>query len=245
MHKLASRAVRAAVAASVLLGGAALSCAAAAGGTTAARHQVRHVVFGPATRYALSNWGGYIAEGSSGEFVKASAQWTIAKVTCTSSNDLYAPWVGIDGAGDSTVEQTGVQTDCSSGSPVASAWYEMYPAPPVYFANAVSIGDHFTASVTYSSSSFTLVISDKTQGWTHTVRKSLSAQRLSAEAVIEAPGGGNTYPKFTSVNFTSVKFNGQDLATFSPVASDTGTTSHELVPTAITNGDDFKMVPKA
>jgi hypothetical protein len=47
------------------------------------------------------------------------------------------------------------------------------------------------------------------------------------------------------VSFTGVKFNGQTLGSYNPTASDTGTTSRELVPTAITKGDDFKMVPKA
>ncbi|HEV2360622.1 MAG TPA: hypothetical protein VGS21_02860, partial [Acidimicrobiales bacterium] len=105
-----------------------------------------------------------------------------------------------------------------------------------------STGDSFSASVTYSGGVFVLKISDLTKKWSHTVRKSLSASRLSAEAVIEAPGG---YPKITKVTFTSVKFNGSTLASFNPTASDTGTTTHEYIPTAITNGDVFSMVPKA
>ncbi len=216
----------------------------AAGGTpaAAASRGTPHVIFGPVSRYALSNLGGYIAEGTKGEFTSASAQWTIAKVTCTSDNNLYAPWVGIDGDGDETVEQTGVATSCSTGKPAYSAWYEMYPAGPVYFTNPVALGDHFIDSVTYANGEFTLKIDDKTAGWTKTIHKKLSASRLSAEAVIEAPGG---YPKFTSVSFTDVKFNGKELSTFNPVKSDTGTTAHEYVPSAITNGDDFKMVPKS
>jgi len=197
-------------------------------------------MFGPVSRYALSNWGGYIAQGTAGEFTVAAAHWTIATVTCNSDANLYAPWVGIDGDGDATVEQTGVQTACSTGSPVNSAWYEMYPAAPVYFPNPVSTGDVISASVTYAGGEYTLKITDKTQGWTHTVHKTLASDRLSAEAVIEAPGG---YPTITSVKFTGVKFNGQLLASFDPVASDTGTAAHEYVPTAIKHGDDFNMVP--
>ena len=100
------------------------------------------------------NWGGYAAQGSG--FTSVSATWTEPSATCNSTNDLYAPWVGIDGYGSSTVEQTGVATDCSSGSPVDQAWYEMYPASPVYLSSSsypVRAGDVINASVTYSGSS--------------------------------------------------------------------------------------------
>src|SRR3954452_22827871 len=52
------------------------------------------------------NWGGYVATGAT--FTSVSATWTEPTATCNSGNDLYAPWVGIDGYSSSTVEQTGV-----------------------------------------------------------------------------------------------------------------------------------------
>jgi hypothetical protein len=199
-----------------------------------------HVVYSPATA-TLSNWAGYIAEGTKGEFTSAAADWTVPSVTCLKDSDLYAPWVGIDGAGDSTVEQTGVQTACNSGSPAYSAWYEMYPKGPVYFTNPIAVGDDFSASVTFASGSFTIVISDVTKGWTRTVTKKLaSAKKLSAEAVIEAPGG---YPAITSVNFTNVVFDGKNLATFHPVKSLSGSGKTVYHPTKITHGSDFNVVP--
>jgi hypothetical protein len=246
MPRFSRRALPLTAAVTLLASSAGLAGVIAGGGATAAgaAGAPRKVVFGP-VNFALSNWGGYIAQGTSGEFTSAVAHWKIAKSTCKSSADLYAPWVGIDGDGDATVEQTGVATDCSSGSPKNEAWYEMYPAAPVYFSNGISAGDSISASVTYASGEFTLKISDVTKKWTHVIHKKQTDQRLCAEAIIEAPGGGGTFPTFTSINFTGVKFNGQPLGTFNPTASDTGTTSHELVPSAITNGDDFKMVPKA
>jgi hypothetical protein len=246
---LSTRALPWAGAATVVAGALSLTAGLAATSPAAAapaRTAAHYVVFAPPSRYALSNWGGYIAEGSSGEFTSASADWKIAKSTCKSSSDLYAPWVGLDGDGDQTVEQTGVATDCSSGKPLEDAWYEMYPASPVYFSTKIKVGDLIEASVTYSGGEFTLTMTDKTAGWTHKVHKSLAgASRLSAEAIIEAPGGGGTFPTFSKVTFTNVKFNGKELSTFNPVASDTGTSSRELVPSAITKGDDFSMVPKA
>ncbi|HTJ70577.1 MAG TPA: G1 family glutamic endopeptidase [Actinospica sp.] len=166
------------------------------------------------------NWGGYAATGSG--FTSVSASWTEPSATCSSTNDLYAPWVGIDGYGSSTVEQTGVATDCSSGSPVDEPWYEMYPANPVYLSTSshpVYAGDSISASVTYAGSNkYTLKLSDSTEGWTYTTTKTLSASRTSAEVIIESPTG--SYPNFGTLNFTSAKVNGSALSSFSPTALD-------------------------
>jgi hypothetical protein len=173
-------------------------------------------VFGT-KNFAGGNWGGYVSFGS---FTTATASWTEPSVTCNSSNDLFAPWVGIDGDGSSTVEQTGVATDCSSGSPVYQAWYEMYPAGPVYYSNAVSAGDSFTGTVTRTgTNTYQLVISDNTKGWSKSVTKSLSSQHASAEAIIESPT--DSYPNIPGgVTFTGVKFDGTALASTSPSALD-------------------------
>jgi hypothetical protein len=189
--------------------------------------------FGP-HKFEQSNWGGYAATGS---FTSVSGSWVEPSVTCNSYNDLFAPWVGIDGFNSSTVEQTGVQTDCSSGSPVLSAWYEMYPAAPVYWSDAVSQGDHITASVTYNgSSSYTLKLSDTTKGWSHTVNKSLNASNASCEAVIESPT--SSYPSFSSLTFTNVTCNGEPLADYGLTDLESG----GYGPTGLSGGT-FSMVP--
>src|ERR1700761_892317 len=41
-----------------------------------------------------SNGAGYAATGS---FPSVSATWTTRSAPCKSTNDLYAPWVGLDG----------------------------------------------------------------------------------------------------------------------------------------------------
>jgi hypothetical protein len=192
-----------------------------------------------------SNWAGYIATKTT--FSSASASWTIPSATCINDEDLYAPWVGIDGgsASSQTVEQTGVATSCSSGSPTFEAWYEMYPAAPHYYSNPVAVGDVFNASVVASGKKFTLTITDTTQGWTQKVTKSLSsAKKITAEAVIEAPGG---FPKIAGVNFSSVEFNGSALDNFHLTATESngeqgGTT---YAPGAISNGDDFAVLPQS
>lgn len=228
----------AAVVATLALSGGISASASASSGHAAVK--TPHVVYG---RYTLSNWGGYVAPGSTGQFTTVTASWTEAAATCRNKNELYAPWVGIDGYGNGTVEQTGVQTACSTGSPVDSAWYEMYPAAPVYYSNTVKTGDKITATVTSSGTAFTLTISDTTRGWTKTTHSTLSsAKHASAEAVIEAPGG---YPTLTSVDFTGVQFQNKALDTYSLVKLSTDTDSPVTYkPTKITDTDDFKMVPK-
>src|SRR4051794_7230508 len=131
---LATRLTRALVAAALATASLATGTAVAA---TAPVGFGPHVSFGHGAGSSFSggNWGGYASFGS---WTTATASWTEPSVTCRSSNDLFAPWVGIDGDGSSTVEQTGVATDCSSGRPVYQAWYEMYPAAPVYYSNAIS-----------------------------------------------------------------------------------------------------------
>jgi hypothetical protein len=182
------------------------------------------------------NWGGYAATGSG--FTSVSATWTEANATCNSTDDLYAPWVGIDGYGSSTVEQTGVATDCSSGSPVHQAWYEMYPANPVYLSLSsypVSAGDHITASVTYAGSNrYTLKLTDSSRGWTYSTTKSLSSQRASAEVIIESPTGA--YPNFGTLNFTSATVNGSSLGSFGPVALDPSNGAYEARTGALGSG---------
>ena len=182
------------------------------------------------------NWGGYAATGSG--FTSVSAAWTEANATCNSTDDLYAPWVGIDGYGSSTVEQTGVATDCSSGRPVHQAWYEMYPANPVYLSLSsypVSAGDHITASVTYAGSSrYTLKLTDSSRGWTYTTTKTLSAQRTSAEVIIESPTGA--YPNFGTLNFTSATVNGSSLGSYGPVALDPSNGAYEARTSALGSG---------
>ncbi|MEV4149453.1 G1 family glutamic endopeptidase [Amycolatopsis sp. NPDC049691] len=166
-------------------------------------------------QFSGGNWGGYVSFGS---FTTATASWTEPSVSCTSTNDLFAPWVGIDGDGSSTVEQTGVETDCSSGRPVYSAWYEMYPAAPVYYNVSVSAGDHITATVTRTATNtYRLDLSDTTKGWSKSTTKSLTSKHASAEAIIESPT--DSYPSISGgITFTGVKFNGTNLASTGPSA---------------------------
>lgn len=183
--------------------------------------------------FAGANWGGYVSFGS---FTMATASWTEPSVTCHSPNDLFAPWVGIDGDGSPTVEQIGVATDCSGGSPFYTAWYETYPSPAVYYRDPISAGDHITARVTRSgSSTYRFTISDTTKGWSRTSAASLSSRHSSAEAVVESPTG--SYPTISDgVRFTNVEFDGTSLGDTDPSAVNADDGAHTWRPGPITSG---------
>ncbi|MCX3063165.1 G1 family endopeptidase [Streptomyces sp. GXMU-J5] len=181
-----------------------------------------------------SLWGGYVAQGS---FGRITGSWTEPHVTCNTYNDLFAPWVGIDGYGSQTVEQTGVQTDCSSGTPVLSAWYEMYPAQPVYWNDPVSEGDSMTGTVVSNGGgSYTLTLTDNTKGWTERTSQYLYAQNVSAEAVIESPT--RSYPSFSELDFSGIRVDGQVFDSYSPGSL----TSGGYTPGPLRNGA-FSMTP--
>lgn len=225
------------VAAFALAGGSMLAStgAASASATPSSHHATvqpggiaRHLVtpFGTHghTAEASSNWSGYAATGGSGSFTSVSAHWTEPATKCSSGDQYSAFWVGLDGYSSQTVEQTGSESDCNGSRSVYSAWWEMYPGGSHNFSNTVRPGDKFTASVTYTGgSSYKLKISDTTQGWSHTETKSLSsAQRSSAEVIVEAPcctasGGILPLADFGKASFTKAEVNGSALGSASPV----------------------------
>jgi hypothetical protein len=172
------------------------------------------------TQSTSTNWSGYAATG--GTFTSVSASWTQPTVSCAAGETSYSSfWVGLDGYNSSTVEQTGTDADCSSGTPRYYAWYEMYPKFPVNLSNPVAPGDTLSASVTAGSGGkFTLTISDSTQPWTITTTQRLNKAALSsAEVIAEAPssrGGVLPLANFGTVSFSSATANGQPLDSFNP-----------------------------
>jgi hypothetical protein len=214
---------------------------------------VRHLVKpfsaagrGPAA-VTSSNWSGYAATGANGSFTSVSASWVEPTAHCSSGSQYSAFWVGLDGYSSTTVEQTGSSADCSGSTPVYYAWWEMYPGASHTFSNPVRPGDNFSASVTYiGSSKFTLKISDSTEGWSHTLTKSLSsAKRSSAEVIIEAPcctAGGGILPlaNFGTVNLSNSRANGSALGSFNPtqIIMKSGSTQKDSI-SALSGGTNF------
>ncbi len=195
-----------------LMIGAPVAAIGSAAGSAAATHvptlgtaQLLGVTAGTTKAYS-TNWAGYAI--TKGSVTDVQGSWVQPKVSCPSPTAyLYSSvWVGIDGDGSNTVEQTGTSAYCEAGVAVYSAWYEFYPAAPVTISWSVAPGDHMTASVSASGTSFTAKITDVTTGNTKSVTKSVSsATRHSAEWIVEAPYSNGVLPlaHFSKVTFTS------------------------------------------
>lgn len=176
---------------------------------------------GPGNQAESTNWSGYAATGRT--YTSVSADWVESAGTCGGGDSYAAFWVGLDGYHSTTVEQTGSEVDCVGQTARYYSFYEMYPADPIPFTDPVNPGDHLHGSVTFNGgSSYTLVLQDTTQGWSHTVTASLSGTaNFSAEAIAEAPcctasRGILPLTQFSPVTFTGVTANGSAIGSFSP-----------------------------
>lgn len=211
-------------------------------------HTIRPFISARRGRNALAspNWSGYAAH--NGPYKSISASWVEPRGHCggTRRHKYSSFWVGLDGFHSNSVEQTGSEVDCKGGSPRYYSWFEMFPKFPVRFHNAVRPGDHFHGSVTYNGGGrFTLKLSDKTRGWTHTEHKSLkSARRSSAEVIVEAPssstGGVLPLADFGTVHITGAKVNGSKIGSRHPAKIIMeGSSGRKDTVSRLTNGQNF------
>ena len=114
-----------------------------------------------------TTWSGYVVSPESGhQMTTVSASWVQTAVSCPKPNAWTLFWDGFDGwneIGTPTVEQGGSSAQCNSGQGVDyEAWWEMYPTNDVQTVFPISVGDHITSSVTFSSTddSYTVSVTD-------------------------------------------------------------------------------------
>jgi hypothetical protein len=195
-----------------------------------------------------TNWSGYAAAGQPGTFTSVSSSWTQPAVTCGSQETFSSFWVGLDGDGTQSVEQTGTEADCDGGNASYQGWWEMFPAAPVFYNNPVKPGDAMSASVTSAGGgAFTLTLTDQTQNWTQTTQQtSQTAQLGSAEVIAEAPSsqtGVLPLSNFGTVDFTNADADnapiGNANADSLTMVSANGVT--EATPSALTGGNAFSV----
>ena len=228
-----------------------------------------HSILG--TRTQSPNWSGYDVV-TGGPFTSVTATWRQPRVRASSYFTDVAFWVGLDGdtadpGGDApqTVEQIGTEGYSLQGDVYYDAWYEMYPAAPVFLTGkknklAIRAGDSVTASVTYAPAgdtpaSFTLSLVNHTTGksftYTETVDKlSIQPERSSVEVVAEAPSLSDGYilpvANFGLVSFRGCTFeDGQPIGAFDwsridMVSGDTGATEVATSP-LIPDGTGFSV----
>ena len=174
-----------------------------------------------------ANWSGYAAHlPRKGVYHSVSASWIQPRARCGKSagtQQFAAFWVGLDGfqVNAKSVEQTGTDSDCNGTTPRYYGWFEMFPKAPVFFKNPLQPGDHISASVTFSGvEKYTLVLTDATRHWTHTiVRRVPNLARSSAEVITEAPSsttGVLPLANFGTVRFNLIRVNGALLSKQTP-----------------------------
>ena len=163
-----------------------------------------------------TNWSGYAVTGANGSVSDVKASWVVPPITAgsctsTSTNQYASIWVGIDGYSSSTVEQIGTDSDCVNGKAVYYVWYEMYPHWS-YTVNSVPIkdGDLISAEVSANAKgTFTLTLTNPRTGTFTISAKMPSADRSSAEWILEAPWSGGVLPL---ANFGTALFGPQNTA---------------------------------
>jgi Peptidase A4 family len=202
-----------------------------------------------ATGAVSENWAGYTSAGNPGTFTSVSASWAQPAVTCTATDTFSSFWVGLDGDGTNSVEQTGTEADCNGGAAAYQGWFEMFPQAPVFYDNPVQPGDAMSASVVANGSgAFTLTLTDSTQGWTQaTSQTSDTAQLGSAEVIAEAPsdGTGAVLPlsNFGTVSFTNATVDNTAMGNENPGALTMVSAGDvtEATPSALTGGNAFTV----
>jgi hypothetical protein len=186
------------------------------------------------------NWAGYVVSGT-GPYTTVSASWVQTAVNCAATpTGFSAFWVGIDGNGSNTVEQTGTEANCSRGGASYAAWYEMFPKRSFGYPNPVAPGDHFTASVTATARGrFQLTLADTTQGWSQSVaRKRRSARKISAEVIAEAPSSRKrvlSLADFGTLAFSGASVDGSLLTGATP----------GIEPVTMAEGANVKATPSS
>ena len=82
-----------------------------------------------------TNWSGQIATGLS--FTGMTGKWVVPSIVPTTYPGDSATWIGIDGGPPSpqSIIQTGTDQYTQDGATLYTAWYELYPEPPVTLGN--------------------------------------------------------------------------------------------------------------
>ena len=169
-----------------------------------------------------TNWSGQIATGTT--FSAITGDWVVPTVQPTQYTGASATWIGIDGgpSSPSSIIQTGTAQVTTGGQTEYYAWYELYPAQPV-FVGAVSPGDQMSASIDQSGpGSWNLTITDTSRsGASFSGSLPYNGPGDSAEWIEELPTAvGSEQPtlaNFGSATFTDMTYAPNVAVNLSPI----------------------------
>ena len=137
--------------------------------------------------WASSNWSGYAL--TNGPYTAIKGSWRVPSVSRKGSFTFSSTWIGIDGfkPGDSSLIQTGTESDFYNNTAHYNAWIEVLPGPeqPVF---SVAPGDAMAADIhQVSAGSWSITITDTTTSASSQTTVSYHGPLSSAEWIVEAP----------------------------------------------------------
>ncbi len=204
-------------------------------------------------------------------FTQVQGTWAIPAVTGSSKSATYSStWVGLDGYGNSTVEQIGTEQDWTGRAQSNYVWFEMYPSGAYEIQGfPANVGDVITAEVQYLGQEtvslgrgrsaqeivFQLTIKNATRNVSYSVPTSYTtaaaASRASAEWVAEAPTSSTVLPLadfgtviFSDCTATSSRSGGKAAAvTFWPYDPLTmvDPSGGQAAPSSLVGGEAFSV----
>jgi hypothetical protein len=148
--------------------------------------------------------------------------------------------VGVDGATDSSLIQTGTTQETSEDTTAYFAWYEILPSAATEIFS-VSPGDQMEASVQeVTAGTWTIAITDSTSGQTFSNQFAYSGPQSSAEWIEEAPTVNNeqsALADFGTAQFTDINYSASNPGSVTPTPIDMVDTNHDVIasPGALSN----------
>lgn len=140
---------------------------------------------------ATNGWAGYVVRTVGGSFAEVAGSWVQPRVVCNRPGSSVAFWVGLGGtsSGSQELEQIGTSADCSQRALLSySAWYQLFPAPPVELPLTIRPGDRLAARVAVDARAVTVELRDLTTGASFSTELQMrSPETDSAEWIVEAP----------------------------------------------------------
>jgi hypothetical protein len=136
-------------------------------------------------------WAGYVVRAGRDSFAEVQGSWVQPQVVCNRPGSSVAFWVGLGGANRNSdaLEQIGTSADCSAGALLShSAWYQLFPAPPVELPVAIRPGDTISARVAVSARTVSVALRNVSTGAAFSSELWMrSPETDSAEWIVEAP----------------------------------------------------------
>lgn len=163
------------------------------------------------------NWSGYAF--GDGPYTSISGTFTVSSLESAPANSYMSEWVGIDGFGNQSLIQAGIDEYPDPHSPDLfdiQPWWEILPAAetPITTLTDIQPGDSITVSIDkVSGTEWSISLVDHTTGQSFSTEQEYNGPATSAEWIVEAPEVGNqivTLAPFTPITFSQLTATGPE-----------------------------------